>query len=162
MGQPFVYPELTGQVAIVTGGGRGISRSAAIGLADAGAAVAILSRTAEQLAETAELIHAQGGRVKTFVADVTDEQYMNAIAADVESSLGPITLLVNNAASGRASGPIWTGDADEWWRDIENNLRGPYLCSRAVLPGMHARQQGRMIDLGRQAGHSGCRAGLSR
>lgn len=102
----------------------------------------------EQLTETADLIHAQGGRVETFVADVTDEQHINAIAAQVADSLGPITLLVNNAASGYASGPLWAGDADEWWRDIEINLRGPYLCSRAVLPGMMARKQGRIINLG--------------
>jgi 3-oxoacyl-[acyl-carrier protein] reductase len=148
MSQPLVHPDLTGQVAIVTGGGRGIGRSIAIGLAAAGTSVAILARTAEQIKETADLIHQVGGRVETFVADVTDEQRVNDIAAQVESSLGPITLLINNAAGGRSSGPIWEGDADDWWRDIEVNLRGPYLCTRAVLPGMLARQQGRIINLG--------------
>jgi 3-oxoacyl-[acyl-carrier protein] reductase len=151
MSQPFVHPDLTGQVALVTGGGRGIGRSIAIGLAAAGASVAILARTAEQLTETADLIHAQGGRVETFIADVTDEQRIYAIAAKIERSLGPITLLVNNAASSYASGPLWTGDADEWWRDIEINLRGPYLCLRAVLPGMLARQQVRILNLGTNA-----------
>jgi NAD(P)-dependent dehydrogenase (short-subunit alcohol dehydrogenase family) len=144
--------DLHSQVAIVTGGGRGIGRSTAQMLAEAGAKVAVIARTEDQLEETAALIRSAGGNVSVFPADVTDEQRIKHVTAEVERLLGPITLLINNAGSGKAAGPIWSGDADEWWRDVEVNLRGPYLCSRAVLPGMIARREGRIINIASNAG----------
>ena len=67
---------------------------------------------------------------------------------EVEQWLGPISLLVNNAgrASASASGPVWESNPDEWWRDMEINLHGPYLCTRAVQPGMISRRNGRIIN----------------
>ena len=144
--------DLNAQVAVVTGGGRGIGRAMAQHLAAAGAAVAILSRTQEQLDQTVSLIEAAGGRVSAWAVDVTDEQAINQTITAVEQSLGPITLLVNNAGSSQSSGPIWEGDPADWWRDLEINLRGPYLCSRAVLPGMISRGHGRIVNVASNLG----------
>jgi NAD(P)-dependent dehydrogenase (short-subunit alcohol dehydrogenase family) len=114
--------DLTGQVAIVTGGGRGIGRAMALALARAGAAVAVVARTANQLAETVALIEEAGGR---------------AVACPAEG--GP-------------PGPLWESDPDAWWQCVEVNLRGPYLCSRAVLPGMVTRRCGRIVTTASGAG----------
>jgi NAD(P)-dependent dehydrogenase (short-subunit alcohol dehydrogenase family) len=81
------------------------------------------------------------------VADVTDATSVERMVLQVEGALGPADLLVNNAATPGPLGPMWEADADDWWRTMEMNLRGPYLCSRALLPGMIARRQGRIINL---------------
>src|SRR5579871_4853739 len=90
--------ELSGQVAIVTGAGRGIGRAIAQALARAGACVAVTARTGTEVTATAELISAAGGRALAEAADVTDLAAMEQLAARTESELGPISLLVNNAA----------------------------------------------------------------
>jgi NAD(P)-dependent dehydrogenase (short-subunit alcohol dehydrogenase family) len=81
------------------------------------------------------------------VADVTDATSVERMVLQVEGALGPADLLVNNAATPGPLGPMWEADADDWWGTMEMNLRGPYLCSRALLPGMIARRQGRIINL---------------
>jgi NAD(P)-dependent dehydrogenase (short-subunit alcohol dehydrogenase family) len=137
--------DLGGQVAVVTGGGRGIGRAMAQELAKAGAAVAVVARSEEQLDETVALIEGEGGRAIALPADVTDQQAVERAAAETERQLGPVDLLVNNAGGGGQVGPIWEVEPDEWWRCVEVNLRGPFLCARAVLPGMIARRRGRII-----------------
>jgi NAD(P)-dependent dehydrogenase (short-subunit alcohol dehydrogenase family) len=144
--------DLTGQVAIITGGGRGIGRAMALALARAGAAVAVVARTAEQLAETVALIEGAGGRAIACQADVTDRVAIDRVVAQVEEQLGPVDLLVNNAGAPTPPGPLWESDPDEWWRCVEVNLRGPHLCSRAVLPGMVARRRGRIVTTASGAG----------
>ena len=154
MSQPF-RPEdvnLTGQVALVTGGGRGIGRVMARWLARAGAAVGIMARSAEQLEETAELVQQEGGRVLTVPGDVTDLYAVRNTVADIETAFGPITLLVNNAGVIGPSGRTWDIDPDEWWRCMEINVRGPLICMHAVLPGMVARRHGRVINVSSGAG----------
>lgn len=139
--------ELTGQVAIVTGGGRGIGRAIAERLATVGASVAVLARTGDEVAETAAQITQTGGRAIAIVADVTDRQAVEQAVARTGRELGPVDLLVNNAAVVTPLGPVWELDPDEWWRGIEINLRGPFLCARAVLPGMIARRRGRIVNV---------------
>ena len=153
--KPFQAPaqaRLAGQVAWVTGGGRGIGRAIAQTLATAGASVAVMARSAEQVAETVALIEAEQGIVSGFVADVSDTASVNAVAQEIEATLGAVDLLVNNAAITGPIGPSWEVDPDEWWRCEEINLRGPFLCARAVLPSMVARRRGRIVNVSSLAG----------
>ena len=147
--------DLGGQVAIVTGGGRGIGRAVAQALGKAGADVAVVARSADELAETVALIEGAGGRGIAVTADVTDQQAVEKMADEVERQLGSVDLLINNAGRWLLLGEAWKADAEEWWREVEVNLRGPYLCSRAVLPGMISRRRGRIINLASLAGTAG-------
>ena len=144
--------DLAGQVAIVTGGGRGIGRAIARALAKAGAAVAVLARAADQVAETVVLIKEEGGRAIAVAADVTGQQAVERAVEETERQLGPVDILVNNAGHGGQIGPIWEVEPDEWWRCMDVNLRGPFLCARAVLPSMIARRRGRIINMSSGAG----------
>jgi NAD(P)-dependent dehydrogenase (short-subunit alcohol dehydrogenase family) len=144
--------DLTGQVAIVTGGGRGIGRAIALALAEAGAEVGVVSRTESELGETVRLIEEAGGGAAAYPADVTDRVAVERVVNDVEEDLGPIDLLINGAGQWLLFGPIWEADADEWWREVEVNLRGPFLFTRTVLPGMLARGQGRIINIASEGG----------
>ena len=144
--------ELGGQVAIVTGGGRGIGRAFALALANTGAAVAVVARSADQLAETVALVEEAGGRAVAVTADVTDQQAVERMVCHVDQQLGPVDLLVNCAGRWLLMGEVWQADAEEWWREIEVNLRGPFLCARAVLPGMISRGRGRIVNLASGAG----------
>ncbi len=139
--------ELAGQVAIVTGGGRGIGRAVARALAAAGTAVMVSARTEDQLTETVGLIERTGGVARAHPADVTDGAAVDELVKDTERRLGPVDLLVNNAGNIGAVGPLWEVDPEVWWRVMEVNVRGVMLCSRAVLPGMIARRCGRIINV---------------
>ena len=142
-----VSRELRGQVAIVTGAGRGLGRAMAVALARAGAHVGAVARSEEQLAETVGSVREAGGNALAVVADVSDGASVQRMALAVERTLGPVDLLVNNAATIGPLGPMWDADAVEWWHSLEVNLLGPYLCSRALLPGMIARRRGRIINV---------------
>jgi NAD(P)-dependent dehydrogenase (short-subunit alcohol dehydrogenase family) len=143
--------ELSGQVAVVTGGGRGIGRACALTLARAGARTAVLARSGSEVTETAERIKEAGGQALAFVADVTNAGDISKTIEKIDSSLGPINLLVNNAGIPGPIGPFWETEADEWWRTMNVNLRGAVLCARAVLPGMRVRRQGRVINIASSA-----------
>jgi NAD(P)-dependent dehydrogenase (short-subunit alcohol dehydrogenase family) len=144
--------ELLGQVAIVTGGGRGLGQAIAQSLAEAGAGVVVAARSAAQLAETVALIEQQNGRALAFEVDVTDQKTVHQMMAEVEQTVGAVDLLVNNAGIVTPLGPIWEVDADEWWRCLDINLRGSFLCTRAVLPSMIARRRGRIFNIASAAG----------
>ena len=137
---------LTGQVAVVTGGGRGIGRVVAQTLAAAGAEVVVMSRSAAELAETAALI---GSRARALPLDVTDAGAITRAFAEI----GRIDLLVNNAGFGGPIGPLTENDPREWWSTLEINLRGPMLCTQAVLPAMIARGRGRIVNMSSAAGN---------
>ena len=98
--------DLGGQVAIVTGAGRGIGRAIAQALANAGAEVVVVARSPDQLAETVALIENAGRRAIAVTADVTDQQAMERAVAETERQLGPVDLLVNNAGHGGQIGPF--------------------------------------------------------
>jgi NAD(P)-dependent dehydrogenase (short-subunit alcohol dehydrogenase family) len=138
-------------VALVTGGGRGLGRVIAQELAAAGAAVAVVARSADQLQATVTSIREAGGNVMALPADVTDQTAMEEIVDAVERQLGPMTLLVNNAAIVSPLGPMWESDADQWWRTLEVNLRGPMLGIRAAAPRMIQWGQGRIVNVASRA-----------
>jgi len=149
-------PELGGQVALVTGGGRGIGANIARELADAGVRVAASARTLEQVEEVAR--ETAGLAV---VADVTDRAAVEAMVDRVESELGPIDLLVANAGRNVREERAWEVEPRDWWNVFEVNVLGVYLCCRAVIPGMLERGRGRIVITGSGAAylpHSGSTA----
>ena len=88
-----------------------------------------------------------GGRAIAVSADVTDRAAVQQAVAHTERVLGPVDLLVNNAAVAMPVGPAWEVDPEAWWRTIEVNVRGPFLCAHAALPGMVARRRGRIVNV---------------
>jgi len=140
--------DLTGQVALVTGGGRGIGAGIARELAGAGARVAVAARTREQVEEVAQEIVGVPLEV-----DVTDRAAVERMVVDAERELGPIDLLVANAGIGGPDGPTWEVDPDDWWRVLEVNVLGVHLSCRAVTPGMLDRGDGRIVITGSGAAY---------
>jgi len=138
---------LDGRRALVTGGGRGLGRMIATTLAQAGADVAITSRTAGSAdAAAAEIASATGRRVQAFALDVTVPDDIPRTVADVEAALGPIDILINNAGL-NIRGPIQKLSEADWDAVVDTNLKGPFLVTRAVGPGMVARGWGRVVNL---------------
>jgi NAD(P)-dependent dehydrogenase (short-subunit alcohol dehydrogenase family) len=138
-----VSPDTLSGVALVTGGGRGIGAAIARELADAGMQVGVSGRTRDQV----ETVASELGEL-ALVGDVSRPEDVAEWVERVESELGPIDLLVNNAGIGPPGGPLWEQDVDQWWHVFEVNVRGPMLCSRAVLPGMIERRSGRIVNVG--------------
>ncbi|WP_354643466.1 SDR family NAD(P)-dependent oxidoreductase [Kitasatospora camelliae] len=139
---------LVGQVALVTGAGRGIGREIAIGLAAEGMAVALLGRNHETLVETLRECVKHGARGIAVAADVCRPGNVREAVRSVERDLGPIDFLVNNAGQvDQDEVPIWEVDAAQWWQVVETNLRGPFNLLRTVLPGMVERRHGRILNL---------------
>jgi len=131
--------ELEG-VALVTGGGRGIGANVARELAEAGMRVAVGARSLDQV----EAVAAEIGGL-ALELDVTSQTSIEDAVARTESELGPIDLLVANAGISGPSEPL--ADPDEWWRTFEVNVRGVYLCNRAVATGMIERGGGRIVNV---------------
>ena len=132
---------------MVTGGGRGIGREIALHQAQGGAKVAVLARTAREIDETASLIADAGGAAIAVPVDLVDGLAVEDALARVAKELGPIDLVVNNHGSFRAFGPIWECDPDDWWRDVEINLRGTFHTCRVAAPAMLDRGKGRIVNL---------------
>jgi 3-oxoacyl-[acyl-carrier protein] reductase len=137
-----VSQELQGQVALVTGGGRGIGRSIAVELTSAGMKVAVSARSAGEIEETASEV---GGIA--IECDVSDRAQVEGMVARTGSELGPIDLLVANAGMAVEEGAAWELEPEEWWRTFEVNVLGVYLCNRAVIPGMLERGRGRIVNV---------------
>ena len=138
---------LAGQVALVTGSGRGLGRAYAIALAKAGATVAVTARTESEIQTVQREIEQHGGHALAISVDVTDKNAVAKLVTTIEQQLGTLDLLVNNAGVLRAIGRVTDANADDWWREVEINLRGAFLCSRAALPGMITRKHGRIINM---------------
>jgi 3-oxoacyl-[acyl-carrier protein] reductase len=143
-------PDLAGQVALVTGGGRGIGARIAGELAGAGMKVAVSARSLEQIEQIAREV--DGIAVQ---ADVSDQAAVSAMVSQVERELGAIDVLVNDAGiSGPTkTRPIWEEDPADFWHVFEVNVLGAYLCCRAVLPAMVKRESGRIINVGSGAAY---------
>ena len=137
--------ELNGQVAIVTGAGRGFGRAIAQRLAAEGAAVTVTARTGAQLAEAVVEIEAAGGRAHAVAADVTNRADVARVVRESRDRFGPITLVVSNAGVPDPFGPLWEIDPDRWWEAQALHIRAPVLFMREVLPAMVEARAGRFI-----------------
>jgi NAD(P)-dependent dehydrogenase (short-subunit alcohol dehydrogenase family) len=146
--------ELTGRVALITGGGRGIGRAVALSLAAVGADVAVAARSADELEETVAAIRATGRRGEAIVCDVAERPQVDAMVARVKTALGDPLILVNNA--GIAASAKLTDTTDEVWdRMLRVNATGAFYCTRAVLPMMLAAKWGRVVNMASVAAKAG-------
>jgi len=147
--------ELAGQVALVTGGVRRIGRSIALALAREGAAIAVNAKSSrDEAADTVREIEALGGAAGVFMGDVSDEAEVARMVADIAAALGPVDILINNAAI-RRDGIFTTMSLADWRLIMSVVLDGAFLCSRAVIPGMVAKRHGAIINIGGLTAHTG-------
>jgi 3-oxoacyl-[acyl-carrier protein] reductase len=150
--------DLKNGVVLVTGAGRGIGRATAIAFAREGANVALMGRTKKPLTETQKEIAKLGVASLVLPGDVSEEGPVARSVSAVEQRLGPIDVLVNNAGI-FAGGPIERFDTLVFDRILAVNLRGPFLMSRAVIPGMKSRKSGHIVNISSTAGRRGFAGG---
>jgi 2-dehydro-3-deoxy-D-gluconate 5-dehydrogenase len=139
--------DLSGKVAIVTGGNGGIGLGMARGLADAGAAIAIVARNQAKSNQAVAELAQHGAKAIALVTDVTEKGAVTAMVEHVTSELGRIDILVNNAGINIRK-PPQALDLEEWDRVLRTNLTSAFLCSQAVYPAMKAAGGGKIINIG--------------
>jgi NAD(P)-dependent dehydrogenase (short-subunit alcohol dehydrogenase family) len=145
--------ELAGQVAIITGGGRGFGKAIALRFAAEGAAVTVTARTQAELNQTVKEIKATGGRGLAVRGDVTVPEDVTHVVHAAKERFGPVTLLVNNAGIPGPFAPTWAADPAEWWFAQEVHLRALFMFVREVLPSMIERRSGRIIAVSAMGSH---------
>lgn len=147
---------LDGQAALITGAGseRGIGREIGLAYAAAGAAVGLADVDEDGVRDAAQTVRAAGGEAVPLRMDVTDPGSVSAAVAVFERELGPVDILVNSAGISRST-PIWEIGLEEFDLIMGTNVRGGFLCLKAVLPGMMQRRRGRVIWLSSVAGKQG-------
>jgi len=144
--------ELSGQVAVVTGGGRGFGRAIAQGFAAAGAAVTVTARTKPQLDETVALIESAGGRALAVAGDVTERADVERVRRETEARFGPATIVVHNAGVPWPFGPTWEVEPERWWEAQSVHVYGAMLYIKTFVPAMIERGGGRVIIVASGAG----------
>jgi NAD(P)-dependent dehydrogenase (short-subunit alcohol dehydrogenase family) len=137
--------KLEHQVAVVTGGGRGIGRATALMLARAGAAVVVTARTDGEIKETVQQIEAEGGRGMAMQADVSKWEQVEALSMDTKRVFSTPNLLVVNASVIEPVSLSWNTDPESWGNNIRVNLTGAYYTTRAFLPDMIAANRGKIV-----------------
>ena len=146
---------LSGQVALITGGGRGIGRAIALRFVSEGAAVMLAATKREPLEATAAEIRKAGGRAATAVVDVADEAAVKTVVAATLGELGRLDILVNNAGVGGPTLRVVDMERADWDRTLAVNVTGAFLCSKHAIPHMVARKSGRIINITSIAGLMG-------
>jgi 2-deoxy-D-gluconate 3-dehydrogenase len=139
--------DLSGKVAIVTGGNGGIGLGMARGLADAGAAIAVVGRNSAKSQDAADDLRKRGAKTLAVTADVTDKAAVTAMADRVIGEFGRIDILVNNAGINIRKPPHQL-DLAEWDSVISTNLTSAFLCSQTVYPAMKSAGGGKIINIG--------------
>lgn len=144
--------ELNGQVAVVTGAGRGIGAAIATKLASLGATVVLCGRTTKTLQETASRISKAGGRAEVIASDVSDLKSVETLASAVEQKFGRTDILVNNAGVGGFAAPLHEMTPETWEKILNTNLRGVFYCIRSFTPMMIRGGGGHIVNISSLAG----------
>jgi 2-deoxy-D-gluconate 3-dehydrogenase len=140
--------DLTGQVAVVTGGNRGIGRGIALGLAEAGAAVAVFGRNEEKNQQVLSELKAMGVPAIAVKVDMTNRAGLEPALNTVESELGSVSILVNNAGNVSLSGGVMNERPEDWDCVIETQLNSVFLLSKLAARSMIHRKRGKIINIG--------------
>jgi 2-dehydro-3-deoxy-L-rhamnonate dehydrogenase (NAD+) len=144
--------DLRGRNAVVTGGAQGFGRAITERFVASGARVAIWDRDRDLARKTAQAV---GGTVTAVPCDVADPADVAKALAATTDAFGRIDILVNNAGIAGANAKVWETDVEEWRKVMRVNLDGPFICSRAVVPGMIAQNYGRIVNIASIAGKEG-------
>jgi NADP-dependent 3-hydroxy acid dehydrogenase YdfG len=144
--------DLNGRVALVTGASSGFGEAVALGLAKAGAKVALAARREDRLRDLAQRITAAGGEAHVIVADFTDEAQAQRAVHETEAAFGRLDILINNAGVMYLE-PVVTADLARWRSMLELNVLGLIAATQAALPGMTARKDGHIVNIASTAGH---------
>ncbi len=139
--------KIKGKVAIITGAGTGIGRAIAVEFAKNGISVVCCGRRIEKLDETVSIIKENGGRALAVKADITKLEEVKNLVSETLKTFGSIDILFNNAGSFQTIGGLWEIDPEQWWKDVEVNLKGLMLCCWAVLPHMMKKNSGIIINM---------------
>ncbi|WP_079509494.1 SDR family NAD(P)-dependent oxidoreductase [Mesobacillus jeotgali] len=152
--------ELNGKTAVVTGAGRGIGRAIAVGLAEAGADVALLARTEKDLGETAEIIENLGRKALIIPSDVTEREQVHNAITEIGSRWGKIDILVNNAGMNIRSKALDATD-EEWQKIMDTNLKSAFMMSQETGKIMKDQPSGgKIINIASVAGQVALRTGV--
>ncbi len=143
-----------GQVALVTGAGRGMGRAVALTLATDGAKVVVNDINIASAKAVARKIKERGGEALVAVADVRDEAQVQVMVQEAVDHFGTVDILVNNAGILRATTPLEAIPVDEWDLTMGVNVRGVFLCTKHVLPLMKAKRRGKIVNVSSSAGRS--------
>jgi 3-oxoacyl-[acyl-carrier protein] reductase len=146
---------LAGQVALITGAGRGIGRAIALAYAEAGAAVGCAARTQREIDGVAAEIRAGGGQAIAIPTDVTDRAAVQQMTETVVAAFGGLDILVINAGVNRDRRTVEESVPEEWLGTLDVNLNGAYYCAQAAIPHLKARGGGKIITTGSGMGHRG-------
>ena len=144
--------DLKGRAAVVTGGAQGFGKAISERFLTSGARVAIWDRDTALARQTAEAL---GGEVEAIACDVADPA---AVAGALDATIrrfGRIDILINNAGIAGVNAKTWETEVEEWRKVMRVNLDGPFICSRAVVPGMIAQNYGRIVTIASIAGKEG-------
>ena len=144
--------DLSGQVAVVTGGAQGLGFAMAQRIVQSGARVSLWDRDAETLAKA---VAALGQNAASKLVDITDLAGLARAHEEVEAEAGPVSILVNSAGIAGSNAPLEDYDPDEWRRVVEINLNGTFYVNKVVVPSMKARNYGRIVNIASVAGKEG-------
>lgn len=142
---------LAGKTALITGASSGIGAAIAEVFAEAGADIAGHGRDAPRLAALRETVEAKGRRFAAITGDLSDPRETETVAAQALSDFGKIDILVNSAGVA-LTGPVVDYELSDWQRTMAVNLTAPFILSKALLPGMMERKQGKIINISSQTG----------
>jgi len=148
--------KLINKVSLITGAGRGIGRGIAVAMAKAGSSVVLVSRNQSELENTAKIINESGGVALPIKTDISDEKEVNNMVEKALNKFGKTDILINNAGQFLEK-PILDTTVEDWEKIIGANLKGMFLCTKAVLKGMMERRSGTIINFSSVGGRIGLR-----